>query len=392
MCLGLSPLTSLGARESYKVGGVSRPKGWGPAPGSGSAQDPQGQPRAGLGKEVGAMGAGTTGSDDAEALDAVLGTLLAVLVLVVVKAAVDVLRRRRAHATVLVVGAGPVGLTAALVAVRSSRVLKLTVLDACARGPLLGRPQQIALDPRSVRFLQPLGVDFDNMEGCWRNGQFFTRVGVFQEHLLSLLERKGQLPGFRLILGTKFTDDFMRKVVVPDWPKIIVVADGSHGETCSVLGLSPDYVVESCNAYGANATITRLDQRQVMKTIFHQAFNAYKMDIEPRVRDAAMSRVQCSRRLFEITLSHRRATAAYIQGIGRVVTVEGEAARVLNFDTGSGVNLGLQGLESLEEFIGKIATAVDQSDILEALAAKIRHSKQVVEDFKQNGLLTTIFK
>ncbi|XP_070118184.1 uncharacterized protein [Equus caballus] len=414
------------------------------------------------------MGAGTTGSDDAEALDAVLGTLLAVLVLVVVKAAVDVLRRRRAHATVLVVGAGPVGLTAALVAVRSGRVLKLTVLDACARGPLLGRTQQIALDPRSVRFLQTLGVDFDNMEGCWRNGHFFTRVGVFQEHLLSLLERKGQRPGFRLILGTKFTDDSMRKVVVPDWPKIIVVADGSHGETCSVLGLSPDYVVESCNAYGANATITRLDQRQVptpeirahnlyldlsaygieftsakkespishqavkqpgfhlkiygtfrhryialacpasdskvvrflrhtvsssvMKTIFHQAFNAYKMDIEPRVRDAAMSRVQCSRRLFEITLSHRRATAAYIQGIGRVVTVEGEAARVLNFDTGSGVNLGLQGLESLEEFIGKIATAVDQSDILEALAAKIRHSKQVVEDFKQNGLLTTIFK
>lgn len=56
------------------------------------------------------------------------------------------------------------------------------------------------------------------------------------------------------------------------------------------------------------------------------------------------------------------------------------------------MNLGLQGLESLEEFIGKIATAVDQSDILEALAAKIRHSKQVVEDFKQNGLLTTIFK
>lgn len=56
---------------------------------------------------------------------------------------------------------------------------------------------------------------------------------------------------------------------------------------------------------------------------------------------------------------------------------------------GSGVNLGLQGLESLEEFICKIATS--EGDILEALAAKIRHSKQVVEDFKQNGLLTTVF-
>lgn len=59
---------------------------------------------------------------------------------------------------------------------------------------------------------------------------------------------------------------------------------------------------------------------------------------------------------------------------------------------GSGLNLGLQGLESLEEFICKIATAIDQSDILETLAVKIRHSKQVVEDFKQNGLITTIFK
>ena len=50
---------------------------------------------------------------------------------------------------------------------------------------------------------------------------------------------------------------------MPDGPKIIVVADSSHGETRSVLGLSLDHVVESCDAYGANGTITRLDQRQV---------------------------------------------------------------------------------------------------------------------------------
>ncbi|CAK7317984.1 hypothetical protein VULLAG_LOCUS20826 [Vulpes lagopus] len=234
--------------------------------------------------------------------------------------------------------------------------------------------------------------------------------------------------------GSENADNFIRKVVVPDWPKIIVVADGSHGETCSV-GLSPDYMVESCNAYGANATTTRLDQRQskkhsfvspddgfpeaetqvlksltvslkIVKIIFHQAFNAYKMDIEPRVRDAAMSRVQCSRRLFKIMLSHRRATTAYNQGEGRVVMVEGEAAQysiltqrspspgtiTCGHLVGSGLNLGLQGLESLEEFICKIATAIDQSDILETLAVKIRHSKQVVEDFKQNGFITTIFK
>lgn len=46
----------------------------------------------------------------------------------------------------------------------------------------------------------------------------------------------------------------------------------------------------------------------------------------------------------------------------------------------------------MEELIYKVATAVDQQDIFEALAAKIQHSKQVVEDFKQNGLSATLFE
>lgn len=59
---------------------------------------------------------------------------------------------------------------------------------------------------------------------------------------------------------------------------------------------------------------------------------------------------------------------------------------------GSGVTLGLQGLKSLEEFVCKIATAMDQNDILEALAAKTGHSRPVAECFTRNGLLATGFK
>ncbi|XP_048672994.1 uncharacterized protein LOC125620842 isoform X2 [Caretta caretta] len=326
------------------------------------------------------------------ALDTALSTLLAVLLYVAVKVSVDRLRHWRARVSVLIVGAGPAGLTAALVAVRSGKVLKLTLLDERCRAALLCRPQQIALQPRSVRFLLALGVDFDNMEGCWDNEHFFTRIGVFQEHLLSILEQQKYRQEIRILLGTKFSDDFIRKSLASEWPKIIVIADGSCGESSSVLGISPDYIVESCNAYGANAAIERPDQRQIMKNIFHQSFNAYKMDIEPRVNELTLHHVQCSRRLFEIMLSHRRVTAAFIEGDNVVVTVEGEAARVLNFDTGCGVNLGLRGLESLEELIYRVATAVDQNDIFEALSAKIRHSKQVSEDFKQNGLFTTVFE
>ena len=38
-------------------------------------------------------------------------------------------------------------------------------------------------------FLSDLGVDFDNIEGCSENGVFFTKVGVFQEYLLSIIYR-----------------------------------------------------------------------------------------------------------------------------------------------------------------------------------------------------------
>lgn len=56
------------------------------------------------------------------------------------------------------------------------------------------------------------------------------------------------------------------------------------------------------------------------------------------------------------------------------------------------MNLGLQGLESLEKFTCKIVAAVDRSELLEALAAKIKYSKQVEGAFKRNGLPTTIFE
>ncbi|KAM9807776.1 uncharacterized protein ACB057_005589 [Neosynchiropus ocellatus] len=393
--------------------------------------------------------------------DTAVSTLLAVAVYVAVKVSLDSLRRWRARVSVLIVGSGPVGLTAALVAVRSGKVLKLTVLDERNRSSLLCRPQQIALDPRSVRFLLGLGVDFDNMEGCWHNEHFFTRIGVFQEYLLSILEQKKLKVQVQVQLGTKFTEDYLRRISHTEWPRVIVVADGSCGDSCSVLGISSDYTVESCHAYGANATIERLDQRQVptpeirahslyfdlsaygvesvrehrnpaakpgfhlkiygtfrnrymalvcrandtkmvrflrhtanssiMKNVFHQSFNAYKTDIEPRLNDMTLYHMQCSRRLFEIQLSHRRVSAAFIEGDNVAVTVEGEAARVLNFDTGCGVNLGMRGLESMGKFIYKTATAVDQNDILEALSVKMQHSRRVSEDFKNTGLTDSMF-
>lgn len=94
------------------------------------AQDPQGP---GLRKEARGLVAGTSWLDGAEALvlHGALGILLALMLLLVVKAAMHGLRLRRACTTVLDVGL--VGLAVALVAVRRCRVLKVTMQGACSQ-------------------------------------------------------------------------------------------------------------------------------------------------------------------------------------------------------------------------------------------------------------------
>lgn len=64
----------------------------------------------------------------------------------------------------------------------------------------------------------------------------------------------------------------------------------------------------------------------------------------------------------------------------------------LSLVPGCGVNLGMRGLESMGTFIYRTATAVDQNDILEALSAKMLHSRQVAETFKQTGLAESMYE
>ncbi|XP_034032570.1 uncharacterized protein si:dkey-234i14.6 isoform X2 [Thalassophryne amazonica] len=339
----------------------------------------------------------------AVAYNTACSTLLAVAVYVLLKVSLDGFRQWRARISMLIVGSGPAGLTAALVAVRSGKVLKLTLLDERYRTALLCRPQQIALDPRSVKFLLRLGVDFDNMEGCWHNEHFFTRIGVFQEHLLSILEQKKLKVDVKVQLGTKVpTPEIRAHSLYFDLSAYGIGAPREHRNPTTKPGFHLKIYGTFRNRYMAlacPATDTRMVRflrhtanSSIMKNIFHQSFNAYKTDIEPRLNDMTLHHMQCSHRLFEIQLSHRRINAAYIEGENVAVTVEGEAARILNFDTGCGVNLGMRGLESLDTFIYRAATAVDQNDVLEALSAKMQHSRQVAETFKKTGLAESIFK
>ncbi|KAK7500328.1 hypothetical protein BaRGS_00008551 [Batillaria attramentaria] len=108
---------------------------------------------------------------------------------VATKTLLDNFRRRQARLNVVVVGAGPVGLISLMVAAKSGRVSRIILFEEVCKMVLFNKPHQVAFDNKSVCFLRKLGVDFDNIEGCWDCGSFFTRLGVFLEYMLSIVYR-----------------------------------------------------------------------------------------------------------------------------------------------------------------------------------------------------------
>ncbi|XP_074138593.1 uncharacterized protein LOC141551154 [Sminthopsis crassicaudata] len=218
--------------------------------------------------------------------------------------------------------ARPVGAAGVVVAVRSGLVLKLTTLDAKAGSLLPAGSRQVILDQGSIRSLRPLGLDLVHMNHCWNNGRFFPRLGAFQEHLLNLLPQE---------------------------------------------------------ASRARTNILVLLDTQVLKKIYHQVSNTYKMDGDPKMRGLSLQQ------LLEILLSCKKITTTYIKRNNIAITVEGEDACLFNSNIMYGVNLGLRGLESKKELATNKATAGDRRGVFQPLSANTKQSREI-EEFKSEGL------
>lgn len=197
-----------------------------------------------------------------DACDTILATLLVVGCFIACKSSYDCLRRWRGKLNVVVVGCGPVGLTAALVAVRSKRAKKITIFEEKTRSQLMDRPHQIGIEPRAVGFLKKLGVDFDNMEGCWHQERFYTRIGIFQEYILSLLQQITE-PPLDIKLGTKFGINHVNKLSCPRALTLVIVADGLRGAGSNILGISDEFIQETCKSFCAVSSMEREDQHNL---------------------------------------------------------------------------------------------------------------------------------
>ncbi|KAK7500326.1 hypothetical protein BaRGS_00008549, partial [Batillaria attramentaria] len=169
-----------------------------------------------------------------------------------------------------------------------------------------------------------------------------------------------------------------------------VELDGHQGFSLKIFGTSRhrymSLTIPKCESPLVKALRVVLD-RSMMRNIFLKCFNTYKSESEPTLSDSmALKHMKFSPRLFEVKLSQRMETAAYFQDTDTFVVAEGEAARCYNIHTGMDVNVGVQGVQSLGEFIKMAAVCDSEHAILAALSFKSQSSERVCKDFIRNGM------
>lgn len=188
-------------------------------------------------------------------------TLSAVALFVGTRTIVEKIRRTLAHITVVVIGAGPIGLTSALIAVHCKKVKKLVLYEEETKFAIGNKSYQIAINPSSVAFLRKYGIDFDNLEGLWHEGCFYTRVGIYLEYIINVLPLQNTDVEFKF--RTKFNTENSNEIDHLAGRKLVICCDGSTGQAARALGISDECVYHSSSVYGAVAAIERQKQTLV---------------------------------------------------------------------------------------------------------------------------------
>ncbi|KAL3860230.1 hypothetical protein ACJMK2_010384 [Sinanodonta woodiana] len=395
-------------------------------------------------------------STNSHATAQLLVTVTLVAVFVGTRTILNRIRQELAQLTVVIIGAGPIGMTSALIAVQCERVSKLILIEEQSKYSLENRSYQIAFQPQIVHFLKRIGVDFDHLEGCWHHGCFYTRIGIYLEYIINILHLYSTEVEIRF--NTKFTRSTCSEIDILPGRVVVLCCDGSNGQSARILGLSDECTAHSCGMYGAVAALDLLNQtsvptperrvhnltfdlsaygpsspeengfshfcfklfgntrhrymalavsksesrvvktlrtlldKSVMRNIFLKCYNTYKTEDEPNISDSyALNNIKFSPRLFEIKLSQRLESVAYIVDCDMFVVAEGESCRSCNFNTGMDVNVGLKSLTLLEPFLGKAALAMTESAIMNVLIYKMDHAEKLAREFIKSGMKEYMF-
>ncbi|XP_060587705.1 uncharacterized protein LOC132743192 [Ruditapes philippinarum] len=383
-------------------------------------------------------------------------TISAVVVFMGTKIVFSKIRRDMAQSTVIIIGAGPIGLTSALIAVQCTRVRKLVLYEEHTKSNVEKRMYQITIQSQYVSFLRSYGVDFDNLEGLWKDGCFYTRAGIYLEYILHILPLYAT--DIDMKFGTKFCRDSSDIVDQISGRKLVICCDGSSGLASTTLGLSDECIIHPSGIFGAVASLERNNKtlvpapekrvhnlsfdisaynssafednggspftlkifgntkyrhlalainkcdsnvfrvlrtvldKSMMRNIFLKCFNTYKLSDEASISDSyCLNNMKFSPRLYEIKLSQKMENVVYIEDCDLFIITEGDASRSCNFNTGLELNIGLQGLTTLEPFIEGVSLAETEHSIMHTLLFKMEHSDKICKDHLKYGLKEFIF-
>ncbi|XP_069113565.1 uncharacterized protein [Argopecten irradians] len=162
---------------------------------------------------------------------------------------------------IYILGGGPVGLAAALLALKSERLGKLTVIESESRRDLTKREYQVCFDTTNAAFLRKIGVEFDSIEGCRDKHGFYTSVGIFLDYCLTILENSEKNVNF--LFEKKFDKELRKNLERGNGRTLVIVCDGKKGQSASLLGLDEFTDQVSCHTFGAMAGIERPHLREV---------------------------------------------------------------------------------------------------------------------------------
>ena len=100
-----------------------------------------------------------------------------------------IIKRHLFKVSIIVIGAGPIGLISAIVASQTWGTSGLLLIEETSYYNLVNCYHQIAIQADNVNFLRSLGINFNNIEGIWQGDTFVTLLGTFQEYLLGMIYR-----------------------------------------------------------------------------------------------------------------------------------------------------------------------------------------------------------
>ncbi|WAR11350.1 hypothetical protein MAR_025530 [Mya arenaria] len=296
-------------------------------------------------------------------------TISAVAVFIGTRHVFSKIRNEMAHLTVIIIDAGPIGLTSELIAVQCKGVHRLIIIE----------------EENRSRFRSLEVTEFTLI--IWKA---YDKMVVSTHVLASILNTSYKFyhcTELKQISDLEQSRDCNDTIDAISGRKVVICCDGRSGLAGQMLGLSDECVYHSTASFGAMAAIERSSQTLVPKSeirVHNIGFDlsAYvSSEFEEDSNSKFTLKIFGNLRCRFLALAVRKSDSKIVNAM----------KTVLDKSVKMDINLGIKGLSSLEPFIDRITVAETEYNIMSSLIYTIEHSDKICREFVKHGLKEYLF-